>query len=233
MQINLNQKAEEVPTDGIKNFGELMTIVSRRAERGGDRVLQVKLNGEDVTGRDRSKLDEMPLAEIHDLDVETGDPKLLARSTLYSVADFLEMLLKEMQGAAGLFRRGYDEKSSGTFLRCLDGLQVFMHSLEKCRRLLGLSFELLYVPTQNGSGDITVAQNRGRLFEVLDAMIEAQLNQDWILLADLLEYELVPVLEDWRAILPVIMEKAQGGETEPLLSSPGVLDPRVPKAEMA
>ena len=226
MQINLNQKAEDVSTDGIRNFGELMIILSRRAERGGDRVLQVRLNGEDVTGQDRSKLDDMPLEEIHDLDVETGDPKLLARSTLYSVADFLEMLLKEMRSAAELFRLGHDEKSSSTFLRCLDGLQVFMHSLEKCRRLLGLSFELLYVPTQNSSSDITVAQNRRRLFEVLDAMIEAQLNQDWILLADLLEYELIPVLEDWRVILPVVMEKARGGEAESNLGGAGALDPR-------
>jgi hypothetical protein len=217
MQINLNRQTEEIPTEGIKNFGELMTTLARRAERQGARVLQVKLNGEDVTGRDRSNLDEMPLEEVHDLDIETGDPKLLARSTLYSVADFLELLLKEMHGAAERFRLGHDEKSSSSFLRCLDGLQVFMHSLEKCRRLLGLSFELLYVPTQNSSGDITVAQNRRRLFEVLDAMIEAQMNQDWVLLADLLQYELIPVLEDWRLILPVVLEKAEGADAEPIM----------------
>ncbi len=99
-----------------------------------------------------------------------------------------------------------------------------MHSLEKCRRLLGISFELLYVPTQNSSSDITVAENRRRLFEVLDAMIEAQMNQDWILLADLLEYESVPVLQDWRAILPLIMEQAQCSGEDPVFAKMGTLE---------
>jgi hypothetical protein len=63
-------------------------------------------------------------------------------------------------------------------------------------------------------------------------MIEAQLNQDWILLADLLEFELTPVLEDWRMILPVIMEKAQGPDAEPILSGPGILDCRATRSEL-
>jgi len=209
MQINLNQRPEEIPTDGIKSFGELMSLVARRAEKDGARVLQVRLNGEDITGRDRSHLEMLPLERIQELDVETGDPKVLARSMLYSVADFLEKLLLELQNTAERFRVGSDERSHQSYLRCLDGLQVFMHSLEKCRRLLGLSFELIFVPSTQGGNEITVAENRRRLFEVLDAMIEAQINQDWILLADLLECELQPVLQDWRQIIPVVLQKTQ------------------------
>jgi hypothetical protein len=128
------------------------------------------------------------------------------------------MLLKEMSGTAELFRLGSDERSRSSFLRCLDGLQVFMHSLEKCRRLLGLSFELIYVPSPGAPGEISIADNRRRLFEVLDAMTEAQLHQDWILLADLLEYELMPVLQDWRQIIPVVLENAQGEAVNSVVS---------------
>jgi len=32
-------------------------------------------------------------------------------------------------------------------------------------------------------------------------MLEANQNQDWVLLADLLEYEMIPYYEDWRETL--------------------------------
>lgn len=211
MQINLNHQAEDISTDGIQSFGELMANVARRAEKDGARIIKVKLNGEDITGKDHSLLNPLPLIEVQDLEIQTGDPKVLARSSLYSLADFLEQLLKELQNTAELFRLGNQERSNQSFLRCLDGLQVFMHSLEHCRRLLGLSFELLFVPNSQGRNEITVAENRRRLFEVLDSMIEAQTNQDWILLADLLEYELIPTLEDWRYIVPAILDETKPG----------------------
>ncbi|RJP79182.1 MAG: hypothetical protein C4524_05650 [Candidatus Zixiibacteriota bacterium] len=224
MQINLNHRAEDVPTEGVHFFGELMERVSRKAESDGARILKVKLNGEDITGKDRTDLNKLPLDEIQEVEVHTGDPRVLARSSLYSVADFLEKLLAEMQSTAELFRLGNEERSNQSFMRCLDGMQVFMHSLESCRRLLGISFELLFVPVGLGNDDVTVAENRRRLFEVLDGMIEAQTNKDWLLLADLLEYELVPILEDWRQIIPAILK-----ETEP--GAPVAATPWDPDAE--
>jgi hypothetical protein len=215
MQISLNHCNAEIATDGIQYFGELMERVSRQALKTGEQVLRVKLNGEDLTGKDRSHLKQMPIAEIQQIEIQTGNPKILARSSLYSVADFLEKLLKELQHTAEYFRLGDSEKSNRSFVRCLDGLQVFMHTLEQCRRLLGISFELMYVPSNSESYEITVAENRRKLFEVLDGMIEAQTNQDWILLADLLEYELIPVLEDWRQIIPIILGETQTEALEP------------------
>jgi hypothetical protein len=216
MQINLNHCPEEFPTDGVHSFGELMTCVSRRAARNGDSVLKVKLNGEDITGKDRAVLDLLPLEKIREVEIDTGDPRVLARTTLYSVADFLEKLLQELQQTAELLRLDYSDRSNQSFLRCIDGLQVFSHSLESCRRLLGISFELLFVPPNLDMDVITVAENRRRLFEVLDSMIEAQTNQDWILLADLLEYELVPILEDWRQIIPIILGETTAGSSQGL-----------------
>lgn len=217
MQINLNHRAEEFPTDGVKSFGELMACLAKRAAREGDSILKVKLNGEDITGKDRTSIDPLPLDQVKEIEIQTGDPQVLARTSLYSVADFLEKLLIQLQDSAELLRVGYSERSNQSYLRCIDGLQVFMHSLESCRRLLGISFELLIVPAGPEGGLISAAENRRHMFEVLDSMIEAQTNQDWVLLSDLLEYELVPVLEDWRRIIPEILGEAQAASSEGLV----------------
>jgi len=38
-------------------------------------------------------------------------------------------------------------------------------------------------------------------------MLHVQEEEDWIMLADLLEYELIPLLEEWKSILPLLKEK--------------------------
>ena len=40
-------------------------------------------------------------------------------------------------------------------------------------------------------------------------MWNAQQEEDWIMLSDLLEYELLPMMEGWKEILPLIEEAAE------------------------
>ena len=89
MQICLNQRQQEFPTEGLHSFGDLMKYVAKKAEREGARVLRVKLNGQDITGKDRTGLEAIPLDQVRDLEIQIGDPKVLAQSTLFSVAEFL------------------------------------------------------------------------------------------------------------------------------------------------
>lgn len=209
MQISLNNQTEEFSIDGLRVLGDLMQRMLDRANREGGTVLAVKVNGEDVTGKDRTELNKLPINEIEQLEIHTGDPRELAHATLYSIADFLEKLLTELLTTAELFRLGSDDRSNQSFLRCIDGMQVFMHSMEQCRRLLGLSFELMYLPEREGNLEQTVGENRRSLFSVLDNMIEAHTNRDWILLADLLEHELIPLMEEWRLIIPAILKEVR------------------------
>jgi hypothetical protein len=208
VQISLNNQVEEFPTGDIRFFGQLMEQVLEKAATEGSSVLSVELNGEDVTGRDRANLQEFPVEDIERLEITTGDPKHLARSTLYSIADFQGQLLNELQNTTELFRLDNTVRSNEAFLRCLDGLQIFMHTLESCRKLLGLSFELLIIPSSASGGERTVAESRRQIFAALDAMIEAQTDHDWILLADIMQYELIPSLEEWRGIIQVLLEKS-------------------------
>ncbi|TKJ40271.1 hypothetical protein CEE37_08060 [candidate division LCP-89 bacterium B3_LCP] len=212
MQISLNNQSEDFPTEGIDSFGQLMNTLSERAADQGDSVLEVKLNGEDITGKDKSHLEELPLGDIELLEVQTGDAKALARSTLYSVADFHQQLLQELQGTSELFRLGNMERSTQAFLKCIDGIQVFMHSLESCRRMLGISFELMHLPQAEGEDEQTVAESRRILFGMLDNILEVQTDQDWVLLADMLEYELIPALQDWREVIFCILEKTSSDQ---------------------
>lgn len=220
MEISLNNQKEDISTEGIQYFGQLMENLAKKAAEGGDTVLSVKLNGEDVTGKDRSHLEELPIQQVEELEIQTGDPKNLARSTLYSIADFHEQLLQEFKNTAELFRVGNGDRSNQSLLRCIDGLQVLMHSLESCRKLLGISFELLFIPGDDGHKEENVAENRRKLFSIFDNMLQAQTDQDWVLLADMIEYELIPALTDWRQIICSILKQTTSSPVVDLSSEP-------------
>ena len=71
--------------------------------------------------------------------------------------------------------------------------------------MLGVSFELLTIPSAENQDELTVAEYRRNLFSILDGLFNAQTDQDWVLLADMLEFELIPALEEWEQIVQLIM----------------------------
>lgn len=80
---------------------------------------------------------------------------------------------------AHLYRLGMLDSANADYARCLDMLQDFLH-MEETRgnfsRLLGLATKTI---------DMTVLDN------LLQELSQAQERQDWLYLADLLEYDLV------------------------------------------
>ena len=43
----------------------------------------------------------------------------------------------------------------------------------------------------------------------MDQMLKVQEDEDWVMLADLLEYELIPLLKEWNEILAVLQEQGK------------------------
>ena len=74
--------------------------------------------------------------------------------------------------------------------------------LEESKNILRLDFQNI----KNSGKSI---DEKVRTLEMLfDKMMDAQKEKDWILLADLLEFELPPLLNEWGEILAVLDEKA-------------------------
>ncbi len=49
---------------------------------------------------------------------------------------------------------------------------------------------------------VPVSEKEDALLKVSNSLFNSQKSKDWVSLGDVLEYELVPIIKDWRAILP-------------------------------
>jgi hypothetical protein len=59
---------------------------------------------------------------------------------------------------------------------------------------------------------VSVQSTIENLEQIICQMLKAQSDEDWVLLSDLLEYELLPSIESWKEILPEIEKTARKTE---------------------
>jgi proline dehydrogenase len=120
----------------------------------------------------------------------------LAYQSLWSAINYLERLNPAMEKAAELFRMGDEKKANEHYAQCIEGLQWFIHMVEGAKQLLQVS----YKEPENLVSQLPPLTSK--LNVIVDEMFSAQTDKDWIMLADLLEYELVPLLKRWEEFFP-------------------------------
>lgn len=99
---------------------------------------------------------------------------------------------------AGVFRSGDEGKALGQFIDILTGLDSLVKTFDSVGKAMNLDFGT----TVNGNRSLR--EYVDQLNELLREMMGAQQKKDWVLLADLLEYELAPGLNQWLGVLSTL-----------------------------
>jgi len=200
MNLLINGESHSLDISPEATFGEVMLAVNRLKSSPGVGLINVRLNGEDITGADWSRFSTLVVAGIEALEVQTGQKSALARELLDSVEDFTGRLISELGRAAEAYRQGDCERASQIYVRALDGVQLLSHTTGMIERNLGFD-----ASTIRFGGRPSTEQLR-KLAPMIDDMMSAQQKEDWVLLADLIEYELVPQFEDHQKVLKLWRE---------------------------
>jgi hypothetical protein len=153
------------------------------------RIIKVSYNGEDITG-----LPERHMQTINgsgDFELVTARAVDLANETLDSIVEFHGAVVKELSHTAEMFRSTSFEQANERLLRCIDGL----HVLTRTTLSVATLFQVSSAEVEAGQYNLEKLPNK--MSDILAEMIQAQENRDSILIADLIEYELQVLLEDW------------------------------------
>ncbi len=202
LTINKTEKLLELPDSAP--FSLVMQDVSQSAIEQGSAIRRVSLNGKDITGLDWSPYISLTVAEIEDVAIEIGDISQLARETLDSLDEFISDLTRELMRLSDLFRTGEEQKALEILVQALDGIQVVSFTTQRVIKNLHIDFEASL------ESDKTVNKRLNVLDGILTEMFPVQEAQDWVRLADLIEYELVVHLEDRRKLLDEVRREFDG-----------------------
>ncbi|ANA41227.1 MULTISPECIES: hypothetical protein [Geobacter] len=132
----------------------------------------------------------------------TEDGALLVRAVLDDGASHAAELQRFTLATAGLFRAGNDRPALDHYIELLGGFDMLIRALADVAFVLGVDF------STTPAGDVTLERFVGQLNTLLQETMAAQQRKDWVLIADLLEYELAPHLGQWRELFAALGDTA-------------------------
>jgi len=171
------------------NLEDLLVKVLEKEEFQERVVTDVYVNDEIFSELYPHQAEDVEIDEIKKIEIKTMPVNKMALEMVQELDKVVELLSKGAEKIAELFRQGSDFEALDMYQDFLQVLQDFM--------------ALLSVFKQDGIiNDVpslkTAVETLSNLFSEL---MDAQEQEDWILLADLLEYNLLPHLEEWKKVI--------------------------------
>ena len=192
MKVSINGVEQEESDFIGDTLGAILDSIVGKTP--GSYIRRIWLDDKEFPSDDREALQKNP-SDIGSLEVELANLKDLVATNIANALDYLKKLIPGFEQAADLFRTGNEQEANKYYLQILDGIDWFS-------QVVSVIMEPDEDETELPDADSESLQIRQKkLTDLMSQMLEANQNKDWVLLADILEYEMVPFYKDWETIL--------------------------------
>jgi hypothetical protein len=193
--LSVDDQESEFTGEDTQKLAEVLQRVT--AELPPNRVVAgIVLNGREIPKYEQTRALENTLREVKQFQVRTADAEIWAATGMDIALSRLERVQRSLLLAAELFRDEIQEEEGHIFLgRCLDGLERFLETIMITRCALKLDFNRIEVE------GMSLARLERDFGEILEGIIGCQERQDFIGIADKVEYELLTNIHLWTAAL--------------------------------
>lgn len=196
MQITLNDQTLPVDLSHLRNLEEALLELNEKFIPDGQQLFQVEVNGQFFTERYPRESRYVTLGEVARLDLKTVSDEDLARSILTDAVQQGETLAQALEKSAALFRLAAEDEANHYFAQVLEALRWLLQTGEGACQVLEVDLGKVTSPQ---IGDVSDFLKHFQ--DLLEEMLQVYEEEDYILLADLMEYELLPMVLQWQKIL--------------------------------
>lgn len=190
--VRIDSNELTIPLD--RTFTEIYQEIKQEILSNGRLISEVWVNG--VRTLDEYVAD-LKDAEVHEIAMATRTKDELIVEMMVTAQDYLPRLHSGLAKVATLIQGGGEGAGSLLFVESIEGLQWLNMLVEG---ILGSTFQNQIV--QN----LDWQETRHNLNETIQNLLDAWQNQDYVLISDLLEYELCPNIEKWTVITKNILQ---------------------------
>ncbi|MBG0789070.1 MAG: hypothetical protein H0S80_01075 [Desulfovibrionaceae bacterium] len=188
---------------GAKNFENLEQVFSKVVADGHleDRIVtDVKINDEPFTEIYPHQSEDIAMSDVDSLEImtmATSDMAVEITLELYKVVNLMSAGGKRV---AELFRQADDAEALETYQDLIDVIRSFLSMVGVLRDEYSLKNYQEYTSS---------AEEMNTMFTEMNSVLE---NEDWILLADLIEYEFLPAVEKWKKVIKCLRDDIRGSK---------------------
>ncbi|MDR1777162.1 MAG: hypothetical protein LBR31_04965 [Desulfovibrio sp.] len=175
----------------ISNFGNLEEVLTHvmEGESMENRVVtDVFVNNESFSEIYPHQAEDIPCDSIESVEVRTVSAESMAVDIAAEMGKVARMMASGARHVARLFREAANS----------DALELLQDMLDVTRDFMGMTAVLRGNFAKDQDPEFMALAEK--LSGLLTEMSESLEMEDWILLADLLEYEYLPLCEEWRAV---------------------------------
>ncbi|NDV25706.1 hypothetical protein [Desulfovibrio sp. JC010] len=181
----------------IRSFENLEQVFDRMLEDGllNDRIVtDVKVNDEPFSEIYPNQSEDIETSEIDSLEVISASAVEMASAITLELYKVVHIMAGGGKQVAELFRQADDAEALELYQDLLDVVRDFLGMVGSLRDQFSLKHNEEFE---------SVVEDFSGLFTEMTEVLE---NEDWILLADLLEYEFLPSVEKWKNVISGIRE---------------------------
>lgn len=204
MQVFLDQRPLESESPSPATLAEWAALASLQA-RSHDRVIVgISCDGRPVEAERLDSLLDEQAEQFHRVEFNTCRTATLAGAALGQAAEVLGQLCNSQTTAAELLHKGQHERAIEILQTTFAGWNQVQQAVAKSSQLLNWSLDDMTL------GDEPISATFQKLADVLGEVRQALENQDYVLLADLLQYEFGPLAARWQQLLNHLHRFAEG-----------------------
>lgn len=175
----------------ISNFANLEEVLADvMADECMDNrvVTDVLVNNENFSEIYPHQAEDMTCDGIESIEVRSVSSQQMSKDISGEMGKVAQLMASGARNVARLFREAADT----------DALELLQDLLDVTRDFMGM-YGVLRARCF-GTADPEFSTKADKLGDLLAEMSDVLENEDWILLADLLEYEFLPLCEDWKVL---------------------------------
>lgn len=171
--------------------------------REGRTVVAVTLDGRTLKDDDLTRLLDGEESPGETLDLQTLDTAELSRATLAEISTHLERLREGLKMTVDHLGRAERAKALAALRPTLE---IWLAVCEAVQKVCLLSQIELTAEREETTAGTLQESLVGSLGDVQSAIEQ----EDWVRLADLLEYELMPSVTGWDTLVKAVLDRLQG-----------------------
>ena len=178
----------EKAISNFANLEEVLLNVMQEAKMEDRVVTDVLVNDELFSEIYPHQAEDLSSSDIKSIEIRTVPASQMALDIYGEMHKVAQLMLNGARNVARLFREAKDG----------DALELLQDLLDVTRDFLNM-VSVLRSRYLNGA-NAEFAEKTQNLSDLISEMSDVLANEDWVLMADLLEYELAPQCEDWELV---------------------------------
>jgi len=192
----------------LRTFGAVMEEAIRRAAAAARIVHGIQVDGKEISTRSEREMADRPVEEIGELRIRTTTSGALLGEAIDGAIHLSEALRHDIRSVLVSLRADDVSAAKSLYVSCVESLGTFF-------QLAGAVFNgvrsgAFRLPGTGSGAGVELPEPPGATTEILQRLLGARQEEDWRLLADLLEREVSPNLEEWSAFFSAMKQGEPG-----------------------